>query len=306
MKREGIIVFIVGPTAIGKTRLAIKLATRIKGEIISSDSMQVYRGMAILSQAPTASERKKARHHLVGVLDPGREYNAASFINRAAKLIGSLIKRGKIPVVAGGSGLYIKALMDGLFPSPPPDLGFRGSMQKFVRKYGAGKLHEKLAKIDPASAAKIHPNDERRIIRALEIRHSTGKTMTELKSRTRGLADRYDIRIFGLTNTRSKIYKEIELRTDRMFEGRVLGEVKRLKKRRLSKTASAILGLKEISDYLDGKCDLDTAKSLIKKKTRHFAKRQFTWFRADKRIRWFDMDRASEAGIIKRIIKGMG
>lgn len=305
MKKRRVIVFIVGPTAIGKTRLAVKLASRINGEIISSDSMQVYKGMAVLSQAPTADERKKVRHHLVGILDPREEYNVARFIAGAAKLIDSMIRRGKVPVVVGGSGLYVKALIDGLFPSPPADPRFRASMQRFARKYGTGRLHERLAKIDPASAGSIHPNDARRIIRALEIHRSTGRTMTDLKSRTIGLAGRYDIRIFGLKKPRSKIYEEIESRTDRMFEGSVLNEVKRLKKRKLSKTAGAMLGVKEISAYLGGEYDLDTAKAVLKKNTRHFAKRQLTWFGADKRIRWFDMARTTDSDIIKGMIRGL-
>ena len=300
------VIFIVGPTAIGKTRLSIKLAKLIGGEIISADSMQVYKGMRILSQAPKLSEKTMARHHLVGVLDPGKEYSAASFRKKAAEIIKSVLTHKRIPIVAGGSGLYIKALIDGLFPSPEADPKFRSKMRRFAARYGSTALHERLLKIDPGSAGAIHPNDARRIIRALEIYHSTGRTMSDLKRDTKGLAEVYEIKIFGLTKPREDIYSNIDLRVDRMFKEGVLAKVKKLKKKRLSKTAKAVLGLKEISEYLDGKRDLDTAKYLIKRNTRRFAKRQLTWFRADKRIKWFDLSKVDEDEVVARIAKEAG
>jgi tRNA dimethylallyltransferase len=229
------------------------------------------------------------------------EYSAAVFRKKAARLIKSIIKREKVPIVSGGSGLYVKALVDGLFPSPQADIKFREKMRKFASRYGREKLHARLSRIDPESAGAIHPNDERRIIRALEIYDSTGHTMTELKSRTKGLQDLYDIRVFGLTAPRQDLYSRIDSRVDRMFAGGVVDEVKRLRKKRLSKTARSVLGLKEISGYLDGEYDLETAKALMKMNTRKFAKRQLTWFRADSRIRWYDVERMDEAEILKRI-----
>lgn len=295
------IVFIVGPTAVGKTRLSVKLALRLDGEIISCDSMQIYKGMGVLSQAPCRKDKERIAHHLVGALDPRKEYSAALFRVRATRIIKLLLRRGKMPIVVGGSGLYVKALIDGLFPSPPADLKFRYSMQRFASRHGAGGLYEKLLRLDPETAKKMHPNDVRRIIRALEIHRSTGKTMTELKLRTKGLKDDYDIRLFGLTRPRDQIYEMIGSRIDRMFNGPVLNEAKRLKRKVLSKTARAVLGFKEISGYLDNEYDLETAKSILKQNTRRFAKRQLTWFRADKRIRWFDMQRISDAEIVRAI-----
>ena len=154
--------FIVGPTAIGKTRLSLKLTKRINGEIISCDSMQIYKGMAILSQAPTNKDRKMVRHHLVQVLDPRQEYNAAIFKEKAARIISSIIKCGKVPIVVGGSGLYVKALIDGLFPSPPADLKFRKRMENIVASYGSKKLYDKLTEIDSEAAKNIHPNERYR------------------------------------------------------------------------------------------------------------------------------------------------
>ena len=296
-----LVIFIVGPTAIGKTSLSLKIAKRLNGEIVSSDSMQVYKGMDILSQAPRPSD-SRIKHHLVRVITPGREYSAASFSKSAAKIIASIIKHGKTPVVVGGSGLYIKALVDGLFPSPPADEKFRKKMYNFASKYGSKKLHKKLFKIDPQSAGSIHPNDSRRIIRALELYNSTGRTMTELKKSTKGLKDLYDIKIFGLTAPREKIYANINSRVDEMFTAGVIKEVRALRKRKMSKTAGAVLGLKEISGYLDGEYGLEEANSMMKINTRHFAKRQLTWFKADLRIKWFDISRYSHNKIVRKIL----
>ena len=297
------VVFIVGPTAIGKTALAIKVAKRINGDIISADSMQIYKGMRILSQAPTAKEKRVARHYLIHSLDPEKEYSVATFIKNASRAIDSIIKRKKISIVVGGSGLYIRGLVDGLFPSPEADMKFRENLAKFAAKYGSNKLHSRLAKIDPGSAKLIHPNDLRRIIRALEIYHSSGKTMTELKLSTQGLKDRYNIKIFGLIRPREEIYSQIDDRVDEMFRGRVVSEVKKLRRKHISKTAGMVLGLSEISGYLDGKYDLEAAKDMLKMNTRHFAKRQMTWFRADHRIEWIDLNKVSQAKAINKIAK---
>jgi len=301
LQKASKVIFIVGPTAIGKTGLAVKLAKKTRGEIISCDSMQIYKGMDILSQAPSKDDRRSVRHHLVGLLDPDKEYSAAAFRREAGRIIDLIRRRKKVPIVAGGSGLYVKALVDGLFSSPKADLKFRKKMAALASRHGTGRLHARLAAVDPAAAERIHPNDARRIIRALEVYHSTGRTMTELKAGTKGLAGCYRIKLFGLTGPREEIYSAIETRVDRMFAGGILREVKRLKQKKLSKTAKAVLGFKEVSGYLDGKYDLDTARYLLKRNTRHFAKRQLAWFRADKRIKWFDMSRLSEAAAVKRI-----
>ncbi|MDD3905479.1 MAG: tRNA (adenosine(37)-N6)-dimethylallyltransferase MiaA [Candidatus Omnitrophica bacterium] len=297
------VVFIVGPTAIGKTSLASEIAGRAGGEVISADSMQIYKSMRILSQAPGPADKKRARHHLVELLSPEEEYSVALFIKKASSAIAAIIKRGKVPIVAGGSGLYVRALIDGLFPSPEADMKFRAKMEAFAAKYGTPRLHAKLANIDPRSAGSIHPNDKRRVIRALEIYELTGKTMTELKSLTRGLKDRYNIKIFALTRPREELYAQIDARVDEMFRAGAVAEVKKLRKRRLSKTAGSILGLREISGYLDGKYSLDEAKAILKMNTRRFAKRQYTWFRADSRIKWLDVGKMSTRKIMQYIEK---
>ena len=297
------VLFIVGPTAIGKTALALKLAREIKGEIISCDSMQVYKGMDILSQSPKKTETKKVHYHLVRFLSPTKEYSAGSFRKRAASLIDDIIRRKNLPIIVGGTGLYVKSLVDGLFPAPKADLKFRKDMYDYASRYGNRRLHKKLEKIDPASASTVHPNNVRRVVRALEICHSTGRTMTELKSGTKGIADKYRIKIFGLTSSREKIYSDINDRVDNMFEEGLVSEAKRLSKKRLSRTAKAALGFKEVLKFLKGEINLKTAKEMVKQNTRRYAKRQLTWFRADGRIRWFDMEKMKSGRIINAIAK---
>jgi len=259
--------------------------------------------MDILSQSPGPSETKKVRYHLVRFLSPTKEYSAGSFRRRAASLIDDIIRRKNLPIIVGGTGLYVKGLVDGLFPAPEADLKFRKNMYDYASRYGNRRLHKKLEKMDPLSASAIHPNNIRRVVRALEICRSTGRTMTELKSGTKGIADKYRINTFGLTSSREKIYSDINDRVDSMFEEGLVREVKRLSRERLSVTAKAALGFKEVLKFLKGEIDLKTAKEMMKQNTRRYAKRQLTWFRADGRIRWFDVEKMKSGRIIDAIAK---
>ncbi len=295
------IIFIVGPTAAGKSALGVGLAKKLSGEIVSCDSMQVYKGMRILSQTPARAERRGVRHHLMGIVDPREEFSVAEYIKRASGAIRSMIGGGKQPIVVGGTGLYMKALIDGLFPSPEADMAFRAKMERFGARHGKARLYEKLMRLDPEAAATIHPNDTRRVIRALEVIHSTGKTMTEMKQKTRGLKDEYDILIFGINSPRTKLYRAIDERADRMFDEGIVKEVGRLSKKRIGRTASSAIGFAEISGYLKGERSLEDAKELVKMNTRRFAKRQLCWFRADKRVKWLNAGRMTQAKIIKKI-----
>jgi len=196
----------------------------------------------------------------------------------------------------------VKALIDGLFPSPEADMAFRLRMAKYAKKYGSPKLHKKLAKIDPDSAGNIHPNDARRIIRALELYESTGNTMTELKLQTKGLGDRFRIKMFGLNMPREKLYEAINQRTEEMFKEGLIGEVKKLSGKKLSKTARMALGYKEVLGFIKNEYGLDEAKESLKMNTRRFAKRQLAWFRAwGKRVTWFDPGETSNERIVKEI-----
>lgn len=284
--RKNKIIFLVGPTAVGKTDIALKLAKKLRAEIISCDSMQIYKGMDIGTQKPSVADRKKIKHHMTDILRPYEEFSAADFRKRALRVINAIHKRGKIPLFVGGTGLYMKALLDGLFPSPPKNEALRKRLYKEAEKYGSGQLHEKLGKIDPAAAGKIHPNDTKKIIRALEICYTTNRTVTEMKARTRPLSDKYDVRIIGLIRPREELYRRINERVEEMFQQGFLDEAKRFAGQKLSITAKQAIGYREAFDYLNGKISLEEAKELIKKNTRRYAKRQLTWFGADKRIKW--------------------
>ena len=265
--------------------------------------MQVYKGMPILSQAPAEALRAKAPHHLIGTLSPSREYNVARFRMDALRAMRGILKNNTVPIFAGGSGLYVKALIDGLFPAPKADLKFRARMMRAISRLGAGALHKKLYAVDPASAGSIHPNDSRRVIRALEIYNSTGRTIQELKASTRGLKDEFGIIIVGLTRPREELYESINARVDEMMRAGLVDEVRGLMKGRLSRTAKSVLGFKEISGCLKGEYGLQEAVERLKKNSRNFAKAQATWFRADKRIRWFDVSKAKDEGVIEYIWK---
>ncbi len=250
--------------------------------------MQAYRGMPVLTQAPSKELRKKAATHLVAFLDPSEEYSAAKFRALAEDLIPKILKKKKTPIIAGGTGLYLRALLDGLFESPESekarDLEYRGRLLAEQEKAGGHYLHEKLAACDPVSAKKIHPNDLRRLVRALEIFHLSGKPFSEQKSNREGLRGIYDVRIFMIDRDRTELYARIERRVDQMLDEGLIEEVKRLRRKKLSMTAEVALGYREISAYLEGKIALEEAAALLKKNTRHYAKRQLSWFRHEKGV----------------------
>lgn len=276
--------FLVGPTASGKTELSVKLAKQLNAEIISCDSMCVYKGMDILTSKPTRQDRQKVRHRLIDIISPSKEFSVAQYRNLALKAIEDILKCKKTVLFVGGSGLYMKAVIDGLFPSKRKDRDFRKKQEQFAKKYGNIYLYKKLKKIDPATAEKIHPNNLRRVIRALEIYITEKKPPSELKERTEPL--KYEAKIYGVMTERTELYKNIEHRVELMFRKGLVQEVKRLSKRRLSLTARKALGYNEVLGYLRGGYPLEEAKELLKKNTRRFARRQMTWFRHDNRIQW--------------------
>ncbi|MBU1912757.1 MAG: tRNA (adenosine(37)-N6)-dimethylallyltransferase MiaA [Candidatus Omnitrophica bacterium] len=278
------VIFLVGPTASGKTNLSIKLARKLNAEIISCDSMCVYKGMDILTSKPSASDRKKVRHHLIDITPPAKEFSVAEYRRMALEKIEEILKREKTPLFVGGSGLYVKAVVDGLFPSAEKDLKFRKRQERLAGKYGKAYLYRKLKKIDPDRAEKIHPNDSRRIIRVLEIYRTEKIKPSELKRFTEPL--KYNFKIFGLQLDRQKLYENIDTRVEEMFKKGIVSEVKRLSRKKLSMTARKALGYGEVLGYLKGEYSLEEAKELLKKNTHHFAKKQLTWFRGDRRIKW--------------------
>jgi tRNA dimethylallyltransferase len=299
------IVFIVGPTSVGKTAFSIRLAKRLSAEIISSDSMQAYRYMDIISQKPTPRERRSVPHYLIDILYPKEEYSAADFIKKAAVSIDKIIKRKKMPIVVGGSGLYVKALVDGLFKAPKKDSQLRKKLEKEADRWGSESLHKRLAEIDCETASKIHPNDLRRIIRALEVFYLTGVPISEHKKKTAGIKEAFDIHIYGLIRNRKNLYRRIEKRVDKMFKENLVKEIRAIEKKRPSITARASLGYKEIMGYLKKEYGLEEARELLKKNTRRFAKKQMTWFNADERIKWIDIDRIKEDEALEFIIEDL-
>jgi tRNA dimethylallyltransferase len=304
MPRKLPVLFIVGPTATGKSEVAIKLAKKLDAEIISGDSMQVYKRLPILTWQPSAKNLNRVPHHLVGVLEPTSEWNAAEFARRGKKEITDIHRRGRLPLIVGGSGLYVRALLDGIFSGPGKNELIRERLYKQAEKSGSERLYARLKRIDPRTAAAVHPHDLRRIIRALEVYELSGRPISELKERTRGIASKYKTLIFGLSFPRSLLYRRIEERVEAMFRKGAVAEVKKLCCLPLSQTAALALGIKEIKEYLNGSCSLPEAKEELKKNTRRFAKRQFTWFRKDKRICWIRCSGAETTQeIAKRILK---
>jgi tRNA dimethylallyltransferase len=301
------IIFLAGPTASGKTDISIALAKKINAEIISCDSMQVYKGMDILTAKPTAFQLKSIRHHLFGTVPAARDYSVSKFRSEAVKIIERILKKGKVPLFVGGTGLYISALIDGLFQQGRPDMKVRNKLYAEALKTGSPALHERLRLIDPAAAAKIHPNDTRRIVRAIEVYISTGKPISELQKLRSGLYSDYDVRIFCINMDRKFLYNRINKRVDRMFRLGLINEVQKLLRNKLSKTARYAIGINELKKYFDSDISIEEAKECMKHNSRLYAKRQLTWFRKDKRIKWVTLKPGERASsVAERINKLLG
>ncbi|WCK52402.1 tRNA (adenosine(37)-N6)-dimethylallyltransferase MiaA [Aneurinibacillus sp. Ricciae_BoGa-3] len=281
---------IVGPTSVGKTALSLRLARDFNGEIISGDSMQVYRGMDIGTAKASHEERALVPHHLIDICSPDEEFSAADFQSRTRVLIEGLNLRGKLPMIVGGTGLYVQAaLYNYEFSQAGENPKYRQQLLDFAQENGSEALHNRLAEIDPVTAGRLHANDEKRVIRALEIYHLTGRTMAEHQNRSR--TSPYNLLMIGLTMDRAVLYERINLRVDKMVAEGLIEEVQSLLHLGCTSGMRSMqaLGYKEIIMYLEGKSSREEAIELVKKKTRNFAKRQLTWFRAMKDIIWFDV-----------------
>ncbi|WP_019910672.1 tRNA (adenosine(37)-N6)-dimethylallyltransferase MiaA [Paenibacillus sp. HW567] len=286
------VLVLLGPTAVGKTRLSLELAEAYNAEIISGDSMQVYRGMDIGTAKITPAEMQGIPHHLIDIHDPQESYSAAEFQEQGVKLIEEISAKGKLPFIVGGTGLYIESLCYGFrFSEAVADEAFRSEMDAYAETHGAEALHARLAAVDPASAARLHPNDRRRIIRALEIQHQTKVTQSESHEGQKKESP-YELCLIGLTMDRKILYKRIEDRIDQMLANGLVAEVEGLLQRGYSRSLVSMqgLGYKEIAACLAGEMTLEEAVTLLKRDTRRFAKRQLSWFRHMKDIQWIDVN----------------
>lgn len=290
---RGTLVGIVGPTATGKTAVGIELAKMLDGEIISADSMAVYKSMDIGTAKPTPREQAQVPFHLINVVCPDEEFSVAEFKRLAEETIEDILRRGKRPILVGGTGLYMRALTGGLnIPAVPPDWELRERLNTEAAEFGGERLLERLREVDPVTAARLHPKDIKRIIRALEVHAHTGLPISHFHAVAGREAAKYDVRLFGLTMSRPTLYKRIDDRVDELIRSGLVDEVRGLlaKSYTLDMTSMRGLGYKEIVGYLLGNYDLETAVSILKRDTRRFAKRQYTWFRADASICWIDVE----------------
>jgi tRNA dimethylallyltransferase len=300
MSRE--IIFIVGPTASGKTEAAVSLAKKIKAEIISMDSMQIYKGMRILTSWPRREFLRSVKHYLVGGLPNSKEHNVSQYRKDSLKIVDKIFSRGKTPIFVGGSGLYFSILLEGIFEGSRSDQKLRIRLERLAKKYGKNYLYKRLIKADPEAASRIHPNDTRRVIRALEVFLTKGERITKLHNERIGLRSDYKIKAFCLNIERSKLYDRINERVEKMLKEGLLIEVKRLLKHKLSKTAACAIGIRELEDYFNSRISLAEAKELIKRNTRRYAKRQLTWFRKSKDLKWINLRGTEKASQVSNLI----
>ncbi|CAM3944297.1 tRNA (adenosine(37)-N6)-dimethylallyltransferase MiaA [Bacillus paramycoides] len=304
VQREKVAV-IIGPTAVGKTKLSIDLAKALNGEIISGDSMQIYRTMDIGTAKVTTDEMDGIPHYMIDIKNPEDSFSVAEFQERVRKYIREITERGKLPIIVGGTGLYIQSvLFDYQFTDEAGDAIYREQMEKLALERGVEYVHKKLQEVDPESAERIHANNVRRVIRALEIFHTTGeKKSNQLEKQENELL--YDVSLIGLTMDREMLYDRINLRVDLMVEQGLLEEVKGLHERGVRECQSIqAIGYKEIYDYFENRVSLEEAVSQLKTNSRRYAKRQLTWFRNKMDVAWFDVTDGEKTSEILRYIEG--
>lgn len=284
------ILVICGPTASGKTALAVELARRHNGEVVSADSMQIYRHMDIGTAKPTPEEMGGVPHHMLDVADPEEDFSVARYVDMAAKCVDDILSRGRLPILAGGTGLYIDSLLSGRTFAPfQPDSPLRGQLEEQLRREGGAAMLSRLAQVDPDSAARLHPNDEKRIIRALEVYQSTGKTITQHNLETRAIPPRYDALTLALAfEQREDMWSRIDRRVDQMMDQGLVDEVQRLLDSGVPAkcTAMQAIGYKEMAAALLSHGDVSAGAEEVKLRSRQYAKRQLTWFRRNRAARW--------------------
>ncbi len=282
------LIAIVGPTGVGKTEAGIFLAERLNGEIVNFDSVQVYKHLNIGAAKPTPEELKRAKHHLIGILELDEEFNAARFVELADQAIAKIAEKGKVPILVGGTGLYLKALLHGLFEVGDVS-ATRAELKKRLEREGLDTLYKELKRIDPETSAKISKNDWVRILRALEVYYATGRPFSELAKEHAFRKRRYPCLKIGLTLPREELYAKLDARVEKMLEAGLLEEIKAILAKGYSPELKPLktIGYKQMTAYLLGKLDFSEAKRLMKRDTRRYAKRQLTWFKKDPEVKWF-------------------
>ncbi|MDP8233265.1 MAG: tRNA (adenosine(37)-N6)-dimethylallyltransferase MiaA [Candidatus Saelkia tenebricola] len=286
------IIVITGCTGVGKTNVSLELADMLgNAEIVSCDSMAVYREMNIGTSKPSKEVRNKIPHHLVDVVSIKEDFDVAKYVAMAEIAISEIVKKDNIPIIVGGSVMYLYSLLDGIFKGPGKNSELRGVLTEKARINGVGSLHKELEKIDPHTAVRIHSNDLQRIIRAIEVYYQTGNKISELKKQKKGICLKYNTISYGITSNRGKIYNQIDSRVDEMIKQGLVDEVKNIWNKGMSLTAYQGQGYKEIIGYLEGKYDFNEAIRLTKRNTRRYAKRQISWLKRDKRVNWINIDK---------------
>jgi len=300
------VIVICGPTGIGKTTVGIQLAEKLGGEIISADSMQIYRYMDIGTAKPTADEQNRLLHHMIDIVDPAEDFDAVRFAQMARKKVMQLHQKGVLPVIVGGTGLYIKALLQGLFQSNPVDSQIRERLMQEAAEDGSSSLHDRLKQVDPDTAERLHPNDAYRIVRALETIESTGRPISE-HHQDHGFADEpFDALKVGLQMDRQKLYDRIDQRVDLMIDAGLPEEVKKLLGMGYTADLKAMqsIGYRHMAAFIEGSLPWDECVRTLKRDTRRFAKRQFTWFGADNQIHWYEPDQLNEMiGLVEEFLE---
>lgn len=295
---------IVGPTAVGKSKLALRIASKVEGEIVSADSMQIYKGMSIGTSKSLPEVQKVIPHHLINLITPEKNFSVALYQKLARKIFQEITNRGHLPILVGGSGLYIKGALDDLtFPKGELNSALRKKLEEKARRKGKKALHQELENLDPEAAQLIPVNNVRRVIRALEIVYASGELFSKHRKGWKKRELVFPTLMIGLKLPRQLLYKKIENRVDEMIEKGLLREVERLKKTyKLALTPCQAIGYKELLAYLNGEMTLANAVDLIKKRTRHFAKRQMSWFKSDSRIKWFDLSEQTLEQVEKAVL----
>lgn len=300
------LIILTGPTAVGKTKLSIELAKAVNGQMISADSMQVYRHMDIGTAKIRPEEMQDIPHYLIDVLDPWESFDVVRFQTMAKEALEKIYTAGAIPIVVGGTGFYIQALLYNIdFDENDSEIGYRSELQSFADRHGVEALHDRLRQVDEKSADMIHPNNIKRVIRALEFYHQTGTRISEHNETQRQKESPYRFVYFVLDDERERIYRRIDQRIDQMLDQGLVAEVKQLRDMGCTRDMVSMqgLGYKEILAYLDGECTLEEAVYILKRDTRHFAKRQLTWFRREHEVRWIErQEYPDEAAMLQAML----